>query len=280
MEPNSPATGRTKVYANGAPAKPFVPVAGSRRGWRAACRAAALLLGLSGALPALAEDGATEELSYRLGEGLHLPGTGLTLGGYATASAEKLRQTPGRVAAENVSLFVWWEGEGRWKFFSELDYENLASSRHARRDDDKRYLALERLYFDYALGDADSVRFGKFLTPIGRWNLSHATPLVWTSSRPLVTVRTFPTNVTGVMASGTVAPLGDAEYAVYASAGNEIRANPNLDPFSDAVGGHLAFALSANAQLGLFLRQFRAAEEPGRAQTAGRFRLPLGPSRL
>jgi hypothetical protein len=43
---------------------------------------------------------------------------------------------------------------------------------------------VERLYLDYLHSDALATRLGKHLTPIGRWNLRHADPLVWTATRP------------------------------------------------------------------------------------------------
>ncbi|MBS0312322.1 MAG: hypothetical protein JSR88_13380, partial [Proteobacteria bacterium] len=77
---------------------------------------------------AAAGDGALSDVNYRLGEGLQLADTGFSLGGYATASFEHLHHAPARAALDNLSLFVWWQGESRWKFFSELDYENVLAT--------------------------------------------------------------------------------------------------------------------------------------------------------
>lgn len=207
-----------------------------------------------------AEDTPTET-PYRLGDGLKVPGTGLTLGGYATGSFNRLDHAASRAAIDNASLFVWWEGDVRWKFFSELDYENALSTRDSSIKTEDRYLALERFYFDYALSETTSVRLGKFLTPIGRWNLVHATPLVWTSSRPLITTQTFPNNMTGVMVSGTIPYIGDGiDYSLYGASGSDIRPNPDQDTFNEALGGHLTVPLSADAQLGLSLAAFDQRE--------------------
>ena len=194
---------------------------------------------------------------YQLGQGYRLGDSGLTLGGYSTVSAEKLRDEPTRTALDDLSLFVWWDSEGRWKFFSELDYENVLAHPSRRHDGEGIYLALERLYFDYAWSDALNFRIGKFLTPIGRWNLIHATPLVWTTSRPLITGQTFPTNVTGLMVTGTLSVLDRGiDYAVYASNGREIRPNPAIDPFYEVIGGHLGASLSVESQLGVSLATY------------------------
>jgi opacity protein-like surface antigen len=211
---------------------------------------------------AAADETAFPDLNYRLGEGLRLADTGFSLGGYATASYENLRHAPSRTALDNLSLFVWWQGESRWKFFSEFDYENVLASRSQEGED--RYLALERLYLDYAVTDTTTLRVGKFLTPIGRWNLIHATPLVWTSSRPLITTQTFPTNATGLMVNGTLPAVANGtEYSLYASNGNEIRPNPALDPFSGAIGAHVTFPVLANAQVGFSYASFEQEKTRG-----------------
>lgn len=194
--------------------------------------------------------------SYGLGQGYQLPGAGLTLGGYSTLSFEKLRGATPRTSLDDASLFIWWEGDGRWKFFSELDFENALSTRKAAADEGP-YLALERLYFDYAWSETATVRLGKFLTPIGRWNLIHATPLVWTTSRPLVTKHLFPTNATGIMLNGTLPEVGGGlEYSLYHSNGHEIRANPAMDPFYEATGFRLVHPLFGGGQVGLSYAAF------------------------
>jgi hypothetical protein len=211
---------------------------------------------------ASAADDGLEPLTYRLGEGLRLPG-GFGLGGYTTASVDKLQHAPARATLEDISLFVWWEGEGRWKFFSEFDFENILSTRSTGRDGNDPYLALERIYVDYALTETANVRMGKFLTPIGRWNLIHATPLVWTSSRPLATENAFPGNVTGLMLNGTVSSLGGTEYSIYMSSGQEIRSNPVLDPFNEVVGGHLTLPPLGGARIGLSYASFEQKKTLG-----------------
>ena len=226
--------------------------------WRAYVKACALsLLALAGtgtSNSAWAEDGGSaldlSDVNYRLGDGLHIPGLGLTLGGYVTGSYDKLTGVSQRLALNDVSLSAWWES-GRWKVFTEFDEENTLSSRSAETEDEDRYLALERFYIDYSYGELTTIRVGKFLTPIGRWNLIHATPLVWTTSRPLVTTVAFPTNVTGLMVTGSFNAWGQAvEYSVYGSNGNEIRPNPALDTFHEAEGLRVVLPVSSGMQLG------------------------------
>jgi len=210
-----------------------------------------------------ADENPFSDIDYRLGEGLRVADTGISLGGYATASYENLPNAPARVALDNLSLFVWWQGEGRWKFFSEFDYENVVASNSAGQEGEDHYLAVERLYLDYDVSDFATIRGGKFLTPIGRWNLIHATPLVWTTSRPLITTRTFPTNVTGLMLYGTLPTVANGlEYSLYASKGDEIRPNPVLDPFYEVFGAHAIVPVPMDGQVGFSFADFEQEDSP------------------
>lgn len=205
---------------------------------------------------AVAQQDIPTDIDYRLGSGLRIPGTGWTLGGYATGSYDNLSGEPARANLDNLSLFIWWEGDSRFKLFSEIEYENFAADRRESNGKDD-YLSLERAYVDYALTDATTLRAGKFLTPIGRWNLVHATPLVWTTSRPLTTFLPFPTNMTGVMVNGSLATFaGGMDYSVYGAGTDDLRANPDLDPFVAAVGAHVTFGVGQQAQLGFSFADF------------------------
>jgi len=221
-----------------------------------------LCLALAG-FQARADENLFSDIDYRLGEGLRVADTGFSLGGYATVSYENLPNAPARTALDNLSLFVWWQGEGRWKFFSEFDYENVLASNSSGQEGEDHYLAIERLYLDYDVTDFATLRAGKFLTPIGRWNLIHATPLVWTTSRPLITTRTFPTNVTGLMLYGTLPSVANGlEYTLYASQGDEIRPNPVLDPFYEVFGAHAIVPVPLDGQVGISFADFEQEDSP------------------
>jgi hypothetical protein len=207
---------------------------------------------------------------YVLGSGFAIPHTDWHIGGYATASVSDPEHDPVRLALDNLSMFLWWQGEGRWKFFSEFEYQNALSNRNDNRFEND-YFSWERAYLEYALSDDISVRAGKFLTPIGHWNLVHATPLVWTTSRPLTTTLAFPTNMTGVMVSANVAPVGHGlDLSFYGANGEEIRPNPEIDPFSSALGAHATLSLGGESQIGFSYADFEQEKSrPERKQLVG-----------
>lgn len=239
--------------------------------FRALLRCSAVLATLAlGATGVSAAESANGENGYHLGDGWIIPGTDASIGGYATGSYDRSDDEPSRAAFDNLSFFLWWDGGERWKFFSELEYDNLLLTRDVR-DGDKGYLSLERLYVDYALTDTINIRGGKFLTPIGRWNLIHATPLVWTTSRPLVTSIAFPTNMTGVMLTQALPDLWQGvEYSIYGASGDELRPNPAIDTFSQAFGGHVTAHVGVDFQIGFSYAEFEQEKSrPERKQLTG-----------
>ena len=230
--------------------------------------AAGLWLALTS--PAIATSGSKDDAdvaapTYELGQGLPLGASGFTLGGYASAQYSGSQKSDPGVSLSNLSMFLWWESGSRLKFFSELDSKEVEPfPNHQSEVGEGRYLSAERLYFDYAFSDALTLRAGKFLTPIGRWNLIHADPLVWTTSRPLITHNLFPDNATGLMALGSIPVFGrQGDYTLYASKNNELRADPAQDPFNEAYGARLSLPANESLQLGVSYASFsqRATRE-------------------
>jgi hypothetical protein len=206
------------------------------------------------------------ESDYELGKGWQVPGTGFNLGGYASGGLNDDRgKNLWSVGIDDLSLFVRWEGEGKLRLFSELDMENpVEYEQGAGLTTKHAYLALERLYADYLYSDKLNLRGGKFLTPIGRWNLLHAAPLVWTTTRPLITEHTFPTNATGAMAYGTLPLFGtEIDYSVYTAIGDDWRPNPKLDPFEEAYGLHFNVPLGRAGQFGFSYVNFEQKSSVG-----------------
>jgi hypothetical protein len=200
---------------------------------------------------------------YAFGQGLRLGDSGFVLGGYGAVG---WRDPDGAddwdMAVDSLSAFLWWDGGGRWRFFSETELERALVWRDdgvATREAD---VVSERLYVDYAWRDALKLRLGKFLTPVGRWNLVHAPPLTWTTSRPLITEATFPTNATGAMVYG-VLPWGreGVEYSVYASAGEEVFPEDDLDPFREAIGARIAGEVLPHTELGVSWAAFEQEDQ-------------------
>lgn len=208
-------------------------------------------------------DGAGEDpLGERVAEAAPAPARPcLRVGGYAALQYEDLREAGRRIGLSHLSLFVWWEGDTRLKFFSEFDLHGPYTVEADSDASAGRHLGVERAYFDYFVDDALTLRVGKYLTPVGRWNQVHADPLVWSTSRPLITSDIFPENASGVMATGNVPLLGrQADYAVYASVGQEWRPEPSRQSFHGVHGARLNVPLDKNWQLGLSYAAFEQGQ--------------------
>ena len=210
----------------------------------------AMALGLASAC-ALADDAAIPEIPVPE----HIPDSpptgiqlapGLTFSGYGTiqllapdrrsrsqpdldGDADDMFQTSRRARLDlsHLSGIAWWEPSPAWKVLGEVDLQDVVQvpARSAEDGQDAAsFVALDRLYVDYHVTDSLSVRGGKFLTPIGRWNQEHSDPLVWTVLRPLISESAFPTSATGLMVLGSV-PLNSnwVDYQVYVADGGEWR---------------------------------------------------------
>jgi hypothetical protein len=207
---------------------------------------------------------ASAPISYELGQGLRLGESGFTVGGYSAVQYQNTPKSEAGASLTHLSMFLWWESQARLKFFSELDRESEAVvDRNGAVTGEAHYVAVERTYFDYTYSDLLTVRAGKFLTPVGRWNAIHADPLVWTTSRPDITSEIFPDNATGLMMHGNFPLLGrQAEYALYAASSHDLRTEPGKDPFARAYGGRLSLPADDNLQFGLSYLSFTQRAKP------------------
>jgi hypothetical protein len=212
---------------------------------------------------------AAHDSGYQLGQGYELRSLGLTVGGYANVVFADDESRSARLSPADLSLFLTYRPAERWQFFAEIEVgEAFELSADGVRTEDADF-DLERLYLDYTLMPAASVRLGKFLTPIGRWNVLHAAPLVWTTSRPLITQRAFARQATGAMVFGSLLVAGnDLDYSLYADDSDELdpereraeTVGPNVLPaqnFDNAAGANLRYSMYEDQlQLGLSYANF------------------------
>lgn len=189
---------------------------------------------------------------------------GFQVGGYSSAGLTLHSRGDTEASWNEFSLIVTWDNETRWRFFSELELEEPLQWREGNSiETHQSYLDLERFYFDYNLSEKVNLRAGRFLTPAGRWNLLHAAPLVWTTTRPLVTRRMFPNSTNGGMFFGAV-PLENLglEYNVFVEALKDQHQDGEEILFKEIRGAHVG--LTGKANVGLTLMEFkeRVAGDP------------------
>lgn len=180
----------------------------------------------------------------------------LRIGGYASGG---LRIRPGGPASADLhelSLILNWDAGGRLRLFSELELEvPLTWEEGGSLSSNDADFDIERMYADYSMTGALTVRGGRFLTPIGRWNVTHAAPLVWTTNRPAATEVLFPEAINGVMLYGTL-PLseGALDYALFGEMLRDQTEDKDEPFFEKARGVRLAY--TGLAELGMTLSEF------------------------
>jgi hypothetical protein len=192
------------------------------------------------------------DLTYTPGRGARLGRTGITLGGYANVNVTRDEGGPAELVADDLSLFVSWDPVPRFHLFSELEIEDaLVVDDHGHGGTDEARFTAERVYGDVLLSDALVLRVGKFLTPVGRWNVIHAQPLVWTTSRPLATTLPFDPHTTGAMLLGSVpVRTGTLAYTLYGQATDQLDPTPEPQRQDRAGGARLEYGTTTGWSVG------------------------------
>ncbi|HYN54590.1 MAG TPA: hypothetical protein VES38_07795 [Methylotenera sp.] len=189
---------------------------------------------------------------------------GFSLGGYSSAGITLPRDGDAKAAINEISLILRWENDSRFKFFSEIELEDpLTWDEQNKLNTKESFVNIERLYLDYNYSEKTNFRAGRFLTPAGRWNLLHAAPLVWTSTRPLATSRLFPITTNGVMAFGAV-PLKDSafEYTIFVEALKDQIDDDDEIKFKHVKGARFTFGQDLNFGLNLLSFTEKTASNP------------------
>jgi hypothetical protein len=223
--------------------------------------------------------------AYELGTGYPLPWPGLTAGGYATVRGGKLEGEPGGVFIKDLSLFLSTDLSPRWHFFTELEVGDPLNWTADGLSTSDAEFDVERLYLDRNLTPRTTLRLGKFLTPVGRWNLIHADPLVWSIFRPLTTASPFARHASGVSLLGSLDFTDSTlDYRVWVDDSNaldpgaayeptfpDVFVTPNPDNIFDRGAGlRLRYqAFDNNLQIGLSAARFTLTQQPGTRNLVG-----------
>ncbi len=190
-------------------------------------------------------DTAIGPIEYRNARGVRFGNTGLNVGGFSTAELAREEGEPLEVALDSVNLLVLFEPIHSFRTFAELEIGDLFSYEEGGGTDSHPDLHVERLYGELSLDDPINIRFGKFQTPIGRWNLVPAEPFVWTATDPVVVETAFDEHQTGLMLGGTSFPLeGALEYWLYGQVMDPLSPSTTPPPTDRSVGGRLQYTRS------------------------------------
>jgi len=121
----------------------------------------------------------------------------------------------------HLSLFFKKKINDKWRFFSEIEYEDAPKFDNEGGDKitvvtpsgtDSLYdfgaadgkIFVEAVNIDYLWKPQAIFRFGRFFTPAGLWSVDHYPPFVATQERPRHIRRIFPQLIDGAMVYGTM----------------------------------------------------------------------------
>ncbi|MGB4499018.1 MAG: hypothetical protein WBI40_09980 [Methylococcaceae bacterium] len=123
----------------------------------------------------------------------------ITVSGYAKITAEAVNEAPTSFALDDLSIFVSGKFNRWFNPFLEAEAYNMNIWKESDGFQfNNVHFAIERLYNDMQLTDDDTLRVGKMLASINHWNIVHAAPLVWTSTRPVTSNYARANYVTGL----------------------------------------------------------------------------------
>lgn len=247
---------------------PKTSLSTSRRGWnrsirpgRAVASLLLLLLGLAAPAaraqtevfnpvvpqlesePLFSLDTPVGPFEYRIGRGIHFGKTGLNVGGFTTLEFERLEGEAGEFAVDSVNFLILLQPWDFVRGFAELELGDLFTWRTNEGDPDSSpNLRAERLFGDLILGNPFVARFGKFQTPVGRWNLVPAEPFQWTPAEPVVVETAFDEHITGGALLGTLYPgEGSLDYWIYGQFLDALDPSNDPEPTHRSVGGRLQY---------------------------------------
>ncbi len=194
---------------------------------------------------------------YHLGQG-YTTGN-VNVAGYLNLVVDDPANGQAELIVDDLSLFV----SGRFNkylnpfFEAEITLASIWRESGTLFSDSKPDVVLERLYNDSYLTDALTLRVGKMLTPVGEWNGIHAAPLVWTTSRPMTTYRSYPEYTSGVALNYAGQNPNMPEVQAYWQPDGEMLPKPKttvVREYTNALGVHLNWPIGLNDKIGVSLQ--------------------------
>lgn len=148
--------------------------------------------------------------AYDLGKGLELTKY-LKVGGYTSFEYEKSKYE-NEIEIEDIALILYSEYLN-FSYLVEFESSDFAKYNFMKHESElNEEFHIERAYIDYQFSQKFKVRVGKFITPIGYWNLTPVNVLRDSLLNPIYSDRIFPKYVTGAKVYGY---LGNYEYSLF-----------------------------------------------------------------
>lgn len=151
----------------------------------------------------------------------------VNVSGYTTIAISAPNKEPTSFTLDDLSLFV--SGKfNRWlnPFLEAEAYDISIWEEGDGFQFNNAHLAIERLYNDMEITQADTLRVGKFLASINHWNIVHAAPLVWATNRPITSNYSRANYITGLQLRHEFDALSGNALEVYVQPAVEFNHKP------------------------------------------------------
>ncbi len=136
---------------------------------------------------------------YKIGNGVQIGNLPIYAGGYITLDYIKREDNYNRFRIDDIALITYGNHK-RLSYLIELEIKDSYIKEWGKRESLKTNsnLKIERLYFDYLYSDTVELKFGKFNTPVGYWNLTPIGALRDSASNPYLAYILYPRYSTGI----------------------------------------------------------------------------------
>jgi hypothetical protein len=193
---------------------------------------------------------------YQVGQGL--PVGDFLFSGYLNIEALLPQSDVNKLTLDDISLFVAGRVNRWFNPFMEVEVSSDTLAQQGGGPLEHGRFVRERLYNDLRISDADTLRIGKILAPVGDWNLIHAAPLVPTTTQPQTAKQGFSTYSSGLSWLHAAPEYSLPDWQVYAQPGQEWLKHPaSVDPreFEDVYGAHLNWDSGIIDKMGLSIQR-------------------------
>ena len=173
-------------------------------------------------------------------------GSGTAIGGYVDMEyVNDIDAHASRFDQHRLIPFIFSEITDRLHFGTEIEFEHGVQIENADGEaEGAGEISVEFATLDYRFTEALNLRGGVVLSPLGRFNLVHDSPINELTDRPLVARQVIPSTLSeaGAGLFGTIYPSGSSlvSYELYLVNGfNQALGEPDADgrlPIRDAVG--------------------------------------------
>jgi len=190
-------------------------------------------------------------LGYELGDGFR--SGDFYLSGYTTIEIIDRFNVPKRLDLDDLSLFAGANINRAVNPFAEVELSKQTLIREGGNPVNGDVI-VERFYNDVTVSESDTLRIGKMLAPIGKWNQIHATPLVPTITRPYTTALGFDAYTSGINWIKEEEDNGKLDFQIYGEPGVELFKRPasqSIRSFSHTLGANISIPLGLLDSAGL-----------------------------